>query len=115
MLTKGRTAIETLVCSAGPTPPIGPAAELILRGAGIRLSGQHQPIAALRRGLQQRPRIVLQRSADLMDTLHEAVVGDGSFGPDRLHQLVLRDELTGVLGEIAQHSECLRPQDDRMT
>ena len=47
-----------------------------------------------------------------MDALNEAVVSNGDSGPDCPQQLVLRDDLTRMLGQVAQDSERLRPQFD---
>jgi hypothetical protein len=54
--------------------------------------------------------VVPQRLANLLDALHQAVVGDHGAGPHRLHQFVLGDHATGVSGQELQHAHRLWPQ-----
>ena len=56
--------------------------------------------------------VVAQCAADLVDALHEAVVGHGRVRPDRGHQLVLGDETVGIFDQVAENGEALRPEDD---
>ena len=59
-----------------------------------------EAIAAPVRGLDERrrPRIVVERAADLADAHLERAVADVHVSPRELEQLVLRDELPGPRG-----------------
>jgi hypothetical protein len=43
--------------------------------------------------------------SDLMDTLHEAVVGNRDPRPDSVHQFVLRNEHADFQDEVFQNGE----------
>ncbi|MEJ0067248.1 MAG: hypothetical protein WDM85_19075 [Caulobacteraceae bacterium] len=49
--------------------------------------------------------VVAQRTADVTDALGDAVLGHIGVGPDRLHDLVTRDELAGAFGEMLEQGE----------
>ena len=46
------------------------------------------------------------------DALHQRIVRDGEVRPDRGKEFVLRDETAGILGEVLQDREGLRPKRD---
>ena len=71
--------------------------------SGSRSLGQKEPVTAPGDRLQGDMPVVTQCAADFMDALHKAVIGDRDARPNRLHQLVLGDELIGVLVQIPKH------------
>ena len=48
-------------------------------------------------------RVVVERPADLANADLECGVADEHVGPDRVEQLLLRDEAPGVFHEVLQH------------
>ncbi len=57
-----------------------------------------------------RPRIVLQRAADLADADFQGAVADVHIGPGQIQQLVFGDELTGAIDEVLKNGEGLGRQ-----
>src|SRR5262249_26039600 len=53
--------------------------------------------------------------ANLADTVRQHIVGDDDIRPDRLDQLVLRDDPIRVFNQKAQYFESLVPQFDFAT
>ncbi len=118
-LVKSRTAIARAVVSA-PSRSSGrrtPAAFASGGGAGcgaeaIALDDADEPIAAARDGLDvlRIAGVVAERLPQLGHRLRQRVVGDVGAGPERVEQLLLRDQRAGVIEQEEQQVEELRRQ-----
>jgi hypothetical protein len=53
--------------------------------------------------------LAASRMAEAWLEAGEVTVSADDLRPDRVQQLVLRDELAGALGQVAQEGEALRP------
>ncbi len=58
--------------------------------------------------VRRRPRIVGERPPNLADADLERAVAHVHVGPRQLEQIVLSDELTGMVHQVVQHREGLR-------
>ena len=66
-----------------------------------------EDVAPLGQGPQQAVPILFERTSDLRYALGEAVVGDENARPNDVHQLIPREEPTGVPNEVVQQVEAL--------
>ena len=57
-------------------------------------------------------RLLAERLADLADTALEHLFADVGLGPHGVQELLLGHHPPGVLRQVAQHGEVLRPQED---
>jgi hypothetical protein len=71
-----------------------------------------EQIATAGNQLDQLALIVAERTSKLPDTLEQIVLADPDVRPDRFHQLLLAQQLSGVGGKQRQHVEGLRPKLD---
>ena len=113
-LVKSSTAIDGSAAGAGC------GAHLVTGGGGAGdgvavVHGGDEPVAAPGHGLHERRArgVVSKRLTKLGDRLRERVVGHGDVGPERVEELVLRDEHRGACDEIDQEVEDLWRQRTR--
>ena len=109
---KSMTAIAWLIGGSGRRPAA--SAEAV---RWRRLDPGHrrdEAVPATRDRLDElrRPGIVAQRLAQLGDGLGQRVVGDVGAGPQRVEQLLFRDQRTRVVEQMQQEVEELRRQLD---
>ena len=109
---RGSTMRQGRTGAAAPTTTA--ACHRRCRAGVAGLSGQNEPVAPARDGLQHCVGLVPQGEADLAHALHQAVVSHGDARPDRLHHLVLGHHAAGVRGQEAEHGEGLRAQGHRL-
>ena len=96
---------DTLVVAQDGTLRITPAAEINARLRDDRANRRDELIAALRNGPDFELAIAIEDVADVLDALHERILGDGDIAPDVIDQLALADQPAAVPGEIGQHIE----------
>ena len=61
-----------------------------------------EDVAAAWHRLQQVLSAILERAAQFEGALHKRIVGNESVGPNRLHQFMLADQLSGMFYEVLE-------------
>src|SRR5262249_57024299 len=98
----------------GPGTEGGPRLGVARRRRGGADDVGDEAIAATVGGLDDPRvlRVVIERPPDLADADLEGAAAQEHAGPDRVQQLVLRDEPRRARGEVLEHREGLRREGD---